>query len=114
MSLAQIRKFDNELVTSNTKAADPEWEKAFINYLSVIPGVNGITLSYVVPQEENPAEDIIYDRLNERMINRAPLTGQYYIADARRVHNLLLRYLQGENPKTWIRSIARFQDGDAI
>ena len=59
LSLAQIRKSDIELVTTNSKAADPgkfknerkwpEWEKAFISYyLSVIPGVNGIPLSYVV------------------------------------------------------------------
>ena len=121
LSLAQIRKLDIELVTSNTKAANPgkfkdeqkwpEWEKAFVHYLSVIPGVNGIPLSYVVWDEENPAEDVIYDTFNERMINQAPLTGQYYIADARRVHNLLLGYLQGENTESWIRSIARFQDG---
>jgi hypothetical protein len=65
----------------------------------------------VVWDEENPAEDVIYDTFNERMINQAPLTGQYYIADARRVHNLLLGYLQGENTESWIRSIARFQDG---
>jgi hypothetical protein len=123
LSLTQIRKLDIELVTTYTKAADPgkfkderkwpEWEKAFVsNYLSVIPGVNGIPLSYVVQEEENPAEDIIYDTFNERMINRAPLTGQYYIADARRVLNLLYGYLQGdENTESWIRSIARFQDG---
>jgi hypothetical protein len=42
-------------VDTNSKAADPgkfkderkwpEWSKAFTNYLSVIPGVNGIPLS---------------------------------------------------------------------
>ena len=121
LSLAQIRKSDIELVTTNTKAADPgkfkddrkwpEWEKAFVNYLSVIPGVNGIPLSYVVREDENPAENVTYETFNERMIHRAPLAGQYYIADARRVHNLLLGYLQGENTESWIRSIARFQDG---
>ena len=67
-------------MTTNTKAADPgkfkdergkwpEWEKAFINHLSVIPGVNGISLSNAVQEEENPAEDRIYDTFNERMIN---------------------------------------------
>ena len=56
LSLApQVQKSDIELVTTNSKAADPrkfkderkwqEWEKLFINYLSVIPGVNGIPLS---------------------------------------------------------------------
>ena len=47
LSMAQVRKSDAELVSTNSKAADPgkfknerkwaEWEKAFINYLSVIP-----------------------------------------------------------------------------
>ena len=45
------------------------------------------------------------------MIARAPLDGQYYLADSRRVHNLLTGYLQGEQSESWIRSIARYQDG---
>ena len=108
-------------MTTNTKAADPgkfkderkwpEWEKAFVNFLSIIPGVNDIPLSYVVRVDDNPAGHATYKMFNERMINRAPLTGQYYIADARRVYDLLLGYLLGENTESWIRSIARFQDG---
>ena len=121
LSLAQIRKSDIELVTTNSKAADPgkfkderkwpEWEKAFINYLSVIPGVNGIPLSYVVRELENPTPGTEYATFNERMINRALLNGQYYIADTRRVHNLIIGFFQGENTENWIRNIAKYQDG---
>jgi hypothetical protein len=121
LSLAQIRKSDVELVTTNTKAADPgkfkderkwpEWEKAFINYLSVVPGVSGIPLSYVVREQEVPTPGIDYPTLTDRMIHRAPLVGQYFIADTRRVHNLLVGFLQGENTENWIRNIANFQDG---
>lgn len=121
LSLAQIRKSDIDLVDTNTKAANPgkfkderkwpEWEKAFINYLSVIPGVSGIPLSYIVRDEEFPVAGIEYATFNDRMVNRAPLTGQYYIADARRVHNLLVGFLQGENTENWIRNIAKYQDG---
>jgi hypothetical protein len=121
LSRAQIRESDIELVTTNTKAADPgkfkderkwpEWEKAFVNYLSVIPGVNGIPLAYVVREDSEPAQDRVYASFNERMIHRAPLEGQYYLADTRRVHTLLHGYLQGENTESWIRSIARHQDG---
>ena len=91
LSLAQIRKSDIELVTTNSKAADPgkfkderkwpEWEKAFINYLSVIPGVNGIPLSYVVRDLENTTPGTEYATFNERMINLALLNGQYYISE---------------------------------
>ena len=57
-SRALIRKSDIDLVDMNTKVANPskfkdehkwpEWSKAFINYLSVMPGVNGVPLVYVV------------------------------------------------------------------
>ena len=87
LSLAQICKSDIDLAATNTKAADPgkfkderkwpEWEKAFINYLSVVPGVSGIPLSYVVREQEVPTLGREYATFNERMIHRAPLEGQY-------------------------------------
>jgi hypothetical protein len=112
LSHSQIRESDIDLVATNAKAADPgkfkderkwpEWEKSYINYLSVIPGVNGIPLSYVVRENETPGEDEVYASLNERMIYRAPLEGQYYLADSRRVHQLLHGFLQGnENTESW-------------
>ena len=85
MSLAQIRKADIDLVATNSKAADsgkfkderkwPEWEKAFINYLAVIPGVSGIPLSYVVRESEDPDAGADYGSFNERTIHLAPLIG---------------------------------------
>ena len=58
LSMAQTSRSDMELVATNSKAADqgnfkdkhkwPEWEKAFTNYLSVIPGFSGIPLSYII------------------------------------------------------------------
>ena len=57
-----------------------------MNYLSIIPGVNGIPLSYVVRENETPNGEEVYASFNERMIHRAPLEGQYYLADSRRVH----------------------------
>jgi hypothetical protein len=121
--MAQVRKSDIELVTTNSKAADPgkfkderkwpEWEKAFINYLSVIPRVSGIPLSFVVRELDVPIPGTEYLTFNERMINRAPVTDQYFIADTRRVHNLLVGFLQGENTENWIRNIAKYQMGVA-
>jgi hypothetical protein len=77
-SCAQIHKSDLELVNMNTKAADPgkfkderkwpEWSKAFINLLSVIPGVSGIPLAYVVRDEEEPDNEVEYVNFNKRMI----------------------------------------------
>ena len=77
----------------------------------VIPGVNGVPLSYIVREVENPDPDAVYTSFNDRLIARAPLVGQYFVADSRRVHQLLTGYLQAENTEAWIRSIAKFQDG---
>jgi hypothetical protein len=120
-SRSLVRKSDIDLVDTNSKAADPgkfkderkwpEWSKAFTNYLSVIPGVNGIPLSYVVREDEDPEDGVEYLTFTERMIARAPLKGQYFEADSRRVHTLLTGFLQGELTENWIRPIARHQDG---
>ena len=76
-SRALVRKVDLDLVDTNTKAADPgkfkderkwpDWSKAFTNYLSVIPGVNGIPLSYVIHESE-PEDGAVYDSFNDCMI----------------------------------------------
>ncbi|KAI2506383.1 hypothetical protein MHU86_8009 [Fragilaria crotonensis] len=109
LSLSQVRKSDVELVATNAKAVDPgkfkderkwpEWEKAFTNYLAVIPGVTGIPLSYVVRELANPEEGREYSTATERMIARASLQGQFYEADSRRVHNLLLGFYRARTLK---------------
>ena len=121
LSLSQVRKADIDLVATNAKAVEPgkfkderkwpEWEKAFANYLAVIPGVTGIPLSYVIREHDAPENRREYSSLTDRMIARASLQGQFFVADAKRVHNLLLGFLQGENTENWIRSVARYQDG---
>jgi hypothetical protein len=121
LSLSQVRKADIDLVATNAKAVEPgrfkdeckwpQWEKAFANYLAVIPGVTGIPLSYVIREHDVPENGREYSLLTDRMITRASLQGQFFVADAKRVHNLLLRFLQGESTENWIRSVACYQDG---
>jgi hypothetical protein len=109
------------LVDTNTKAVDlgkfkdehkwPEWEKVFINYLSVILGVNGVPLSYIMHNAAEPEDGMEYKTFNKCVVARVPHNRQYYLADSCRVHNLLTGYLQGEQSESWIRNIARYQDG---
>ncbi len=68
-------------------------------------------MSYIVRDEEFPDAGLVYATFNDRMVNKAPQTGQYYIADSRRIHNLLVGFLQGENSEDWICSIAKYKDG---
>jgi hypothetical protein len=65
----------------------------------------------VICDEAEPDDDAEYISFNERMILRAPHTGQYYLADSRRVHNLLTGFMHGELTENWIRTIAHYQDG---
>ena len=118
---ADVRKIEKDQSDTVSKAADPgkfkderkwpEWEPAFTNYLSTIPGVNGIPLSYVIRESQVPDRDIDYPSFNERAIAYAPLTGPNFQADARKVHQLLKSFLQTETAEQWIKPIARRLSG---
>jgi hypothetical protein len=41
----------------------------------------------------------------------APLDGDYFVADARRVHQIIKTYTQGESAEEWIRTLHQYQDG---
>ena len=118
---ADVRKIERDQSDTVSKAADPgkfkderkwpEWEPAFTNYLSTIPGINGIPLSYVIRETEEPDPTIDYPSFNERAIACAPLVGPNFQADARKVHQLIKSYLQTETAEQWIKPIARRQSG---
>jgi hypothetical protein len=117
---ADVRKIEKDQSDTVSKAADPgkfkdrkwpEWEPAFANYLSTIPGVNGIPLSYVIRETEVIDRTIEYPSFNEKAIACAPLAGPNFQADARKVHQLLKSFLQTETAEQWIKPIARRQSG---
>ena len=116
-----VRKIEKEQSDTVSKAADPgkfkeektwpEWEPAFVNYLSTIPGVNGIPLSYVVRENEAPIAGASYGSFNEKAIACAPLTGDVFQADARKVHQLIKSCFQTESAEQWIKPHAKRQSG---
>jgi hypothetical protein len=53
----------------------PEWQKAFVNYLSIIPGVFRVPLAYVVREDEEPNPEAEYLNFTEKVIASAPLYG---------------------------------------
>jgi DMSO/TMAO reductase YedYZ molybdopterin-dependent catalytic subunit len=107
-----------DLVDTNSKVAGPrkfkdkwkwlEWEKAFVNYLSVILVVNGVPLAYVVCKDLEPEDEAKYLSFNKWMIARAPREGQFYTADLRYAHNLITNYVQGKHTESWICTIAHY------
>ena len=114
---ASLRKVDTNQVDTISKVADPgklkderkwpEWYPTFVIYLSTIPGVYGVPLSYVV--RENQAPDHTRDfegDFTEEIIACAPLNGPKFRADTRMVHQLLKNFLTAESAEQWIRPLA--------
>jgi hypothetical protein len=89
----------------------PVFHTAFLNYLKCMPGVTGVHLSYVCRENEMPALDAEYADYISQAIACAPLSGPYYEADARRVHQIIQSLVQGEAAEAWIKKLVKFQDG---
>ena len=111
---ATLRKTDTDQADTISKAADPgkfkdekkwpDWEPAFVNYLSTIPGVEGVPLSYVVSANDAPDHQTDFgDDFISRSVAGAPLPGAAFRADARKVHQLLMNFLVAESAGQWIR-----------
>ena len=121
---AMIRKHNAEESDGLMKAADPgklkrqkewtAWSRGLRNYLSTIHGQDGVPLSYVIRDEDDPdyaieAEDD-YD-FEQLSIHCAPLTGLVFKTDARKVHQLIHGFVQGETAETWIKPKEKRQNG---
>ena len=114
---ASLHKVDTDQVDAISKATDPgklkderkwpEWYPAFVNYLSTIPGVYGMPLSYIVRNNEAPdhTRDFAGD-FTEEIITFAPLNGPKFRADARKVHQLLKNLFMAKSAEQWIRPLA--------
>ena len=92
-----LRKVEADQGDTISKAADPgkfkdertrtKWEVKFDSYLSTIPGVNGVPLSYVVRSQatHDRPTDFQGDFIAET-ITCAPLSGAHLQVDTRKEH----------------------------
>ena len=119
---ATLHKVDDDQVETISKAADPgkfkderkwvDWEPAFTNYLSTIPGVYGIPLSYVICENNDPQHDQDFgEDITQEMISCASLRGANFCADSQKVHQLLKNYLVAESAEQWICDIEHLNNG---
>ena len=121
---SQIRKHNAEESDGLSKAADPgklkrqkdwiAWSRGLKNYLSTKQGQNGVPLSYII--RENAAPDYALELeadfdFEQLTIDCAPLTGLVFKTDARKVHQLIHGFVQGELAETWIKPTERRQNG---
>ena len=90
----------------------PDWEPAFVNYLSMIPGSYHVPLSYVVRKKEDPDHDRDFgDDFVSDTIACAPLHGAHFRADSRCVHLLLKNFLLAETAEQWIKNLVPHVNG---
>jgi hypothetical protein len=121
---AQIRKHNAEESDSLSKAADPgklkrqkdwiAWSRGLKNYLSTILGQDGVPLNYVIRDNEAPdytlEAEVDYD-FEQLSVDSAPLNGLVFKTDARKVHQLIHGFVQGETAETWIKPKEKRQSG---
>ena len=89
-----------------------DWDEKWENYLSTIPGQNGIPLSYVTRIDSAPIHkpDQPYESFIERTVQCAPHTGAAYVNDKRKVHQLLISHTSA-SMQQWFESVSKRQDG---
>ena len=119
---AALQKVEDDQVDTISKAVDPgkfkderkwpDWEPAFMNYLSTIPGSYHVPLSYVIREQEDLDHNRDFgDDFVSEMIACAPLHGAHFRADSRHVHQLLKNFLVAETAEQWIKNLEPHADG---
>ena len=119
---AALCKIDADQVDTISKAANPgkfkderkwaDWEPQMVNYLSTIPGVTGIPLSYVVRENQEPDHETDFgEDFTSEMVARASLSGPVFQADVQKVHQLIKNFLVAEMAEQWIQDYEQQANG---
>ena len=119
---ASLLKTDPKQVDTISKAVDlgkfknekkwPDWEPAFVNYLSMIPGVRGVALLYVIRENAAPNHEMDFDNdFTACSIAYASLDDTSFRADARKVHQLLMNFLGAELAEQWTKDLTPCVNG---
>ena len=118
---ADIRKNLQAQTKTSAEAASPgplesekhwkQWEEKFINYARCHIGVNGVPLSYVIRENDDPDEETEFTDFVSQTVACAPLAGEYYTADRLAVFNMLVSFTTGQPSGDWIKTTLRYSDG---
>ena len=74
-------------------------------------GANGIPLSYVIRENEDPDTDGDHPDFVSKTIACAPLKGEYYDADKLAVFNMVVSFTAGEPSGDWIKDTLKYAYG---
>lgn len=119
---ARARESDKDTAEARAKEASPgkltsekdweKWETRLVNQLSILQGVIGVPLAYVVREDDpNPDPDRVFGTFTEECIAKCPLIGPSFEADARTVHQLIESYTTGENCEVWVKRLRKHHNG---
>ena len=88
-----------------------DWKPTLGSYLRVLPGRNGVPLSYIIRPETNRVE-IDSDNVLEEYIAGAPFTGNAYTSDNRKVFEIIQRLIIGNaQAESIVRALNKPNDG---
>ena len=90
-----------------------QWEPGLTNYLSCIPGSNGVPLSYVIRENDDPLDDEEIEGMDftQQCVACCPLEGPHFEVDKRKVHQLIQGFTNGTSAEDWIKPHRRCEDG---
>jgi hypothetical protein len=75
-----------------------EWKPVFMIFLRSIPGRNGVPLSYIVRDNDNPIVPLPFNQdFLDDYIQCAPLNGIAFVIDAQEVHMYLTNFMAGNS-----------------
>ena len=87
-----------------------DWKKAMTTFLTCVYGALGIPLIYVLREVATPTPQGHPDFLS-KCIACAPLTGNKFTSDARRVHQFIQISCQGQISEPFIKPLLRYANG---
>ena len=117
---ARARESDKDTAEARAKEATPgkltsekdweKWETRLVNQLSILQGVLGVPLVYVI-REEDPDPYRMYGTFTEECIANCPTSGPSFEADARTVHQLIESYTSGKTSEVWVKRLCKYHNG---
>ena len=90
-----------------------DWNPTFLNFLKAISGRNGVPISYVCRENEQPLPHNPNIDYLENYINQAPLHGDAFIIDTAEVHTYLINFMSN-NPTAEVKMLPHVAENNGL
>jgi hypothetical protein len=82
-----------------------------VNFLKLHVGANGVPLSYVIRENENPDYGTMHPDFVNQTITCTRLSGKFYAADRLSVFNHIVSFTTGQPSGDWVKDTLKYADG---